>query len=128
MKKYVLFEDLNEEERKYNRISYKRLVNRLFDDMILCNEIARVRYDNMEVVAGSDYDEETEEYKEIYQYFIVDGHFNEDLLQEVGDELGVVYYDNELDIYILGVDHYGTGWDYVMTDIEPTENIDEADL
>lgn len=107
MKKYVLLKNLNEYEREHNRISYRRLVERLFDDMILCNNIAK-DFDELEIVAGSDYDEEAEEYTEIYQYFIVNGSFDEDLLRKVGDELGVVYYHTKLEVYVLGVTHFGT--------------------
>jgi hypothetical protein len=118
-------ENLNEYEKEHNKISYKTLVERYFDNMILCNNIAN-NYEDLEVVAGSDYDEEEDTYKDIYQYFIVDGCFNEEDLQKVGEELGVVYYNSNLDLYILGVDHFGTGWDYVLTDIEPTENLSES--
>ena len=125
MKMYVNFENLNDYEKEHNRISYKRLVERYFNNMILCNNIAN-NYEDLEIVAGSDYDEEEDTYKDIYQYFIVDGCFDEEALQKVGEELGVVYYDSNLDLYILGVDHLGTSWDYVLTDIEPTENYEES--
>lgn len=125
MKMYVNFENLNDYEKEHNRISYKRLVERYFNNMILCNNIAN-NYEDLEIVAGSDYDEEEGTYKDIYQYFIVDGCFDEEDLQKVGEELGVVYYNSNLDLYILGVDHLGTSWDYVLTDIEPTENLNES--
>lgn len=125
MKMYVNFKDLNDYEKENNRISYKRLVERYFDNMILCNNIVN-NYEDLEIVAGSDYDEEEGTYKDIYQYFIVDGCFNDEALQKVGEELGVVYYNSNLDIYILGVDHLGTSWDYVLTDIEPTEDYEES--
>lgn len=127
MKKYVRFENLNEYERENNRISYKRLVERFFDSMILCNKMGE-RYEHLEVVAGTDYDEENDYYYDIYQYYIVDGCFDEDILAKVGDELGVVYYDDELEVYVLGVQHFGTSWGYVLTDIKPTEDLDEADI
>jgi hypothetical protein len=125
MKMYVNMENLNEYEKEHNKISYKTLVERYFDNMILCNNIAN-NYEDLEVIAGSDYDEEEDTYKDIYQYFIVDGCFDEEDLQKVGEELGVVYYNSNLDLYILGVDHFGTSWDYVLTDIEPTENLNES--
>ena len=125
MKMYVNFENLNDYEREHNKISYKKLVERYFDNMILCNNVAN-NYEDLEIVAGSDYDEEEDTYKDIYQYFIVDGCFDEEDLQKVGEELGVVYYNSNLDLYILGVDHLGTSWDYVLTDIEPTEDYEES--
>lgn len=126
LKMYVNMEDLNEYEKKHNRISYKRLVERYFQNMILCNNIVYNFDENIEIVAGTDYDEENEENIDIYQYFIVDGYFDEDDLQKIGNELGVVYYDNKLELYILGVTHFGTSWDYVLTDIEPTNNLNES--
>ena len=29
----------------------------------------------------------------------------------------IVYYNEELDMYVWGITHYGTSWDYVLTDI-----------
>ena len=52
--------------------------------------------------------------QEIYQWYIVsDG--GAELLQVWTDE--VLYYHEELDIYLWGVTHWGTSWDYVLTDI-----------
>ena len=132
-------EELNEYEKENNKISFKRLVNKLFTDMILCNDITKLFYadingkyiePNTEI--GTDYDEENEEYVNIYQYFIVDfSGYTYNLFEKYNEQLGnefILYYIDELDIYILGVTHLGTGWDYVLTDIEPTTNLDEADL
>ena len=30
----------------------------------------------------------------------------------------IVFYNEKLDLYIWGVTHYGTGWDYVLTDVK----------
>lgn len=64
----------------------------------------------------SDYDEESEEYNkpEIYQYYIVDDRGAE-ILQEFDE---IVFYNEELDMYIWGVTHWGTSWDYVLTNIK----------
>lgn len=66
-----------------------------------------------ETVSGEDYNEESDTYAEIYQYYIVDEQGAE-ILQEVGE---IVYYNEALDLYIWGVTHYGTAWDYVLTNI-----------
>lgn len=132
-------EELNEYEKEQNKISFKRLVNKLFTDMILCNDITKIFYADIngnyiepEYIIGTDYNEENEEYLDVYQYFIVDfSSYTYDLFEKYKKQLGeefILYYINELDIYILGVTHFGTGWDYVLTDIEPTTNLDEADL
>lgn len=132
-------EELNEYEKKNNKISFKRLINKLFTDMILCNDITKIFYADIngnyvepEYIIGTDYDEENEEYLDVYQYFIVDfSNYTYSLFEEYKEQLKkefILYYISELDIYILGITHFGTGWDYVLTDIEPTINLDEADL
>ena len=51
---------------------------------------------------------------DIYQWYIVD-YNGATILQKVGE---VVYYNDELNMYVWGVTHYGTIWDYVLTDIK----------
>lgn len=53
-------------------------------------------------------------YSEIFQYFIISNNGAE-ILKEYTDE--IVMYNSELDMYVWGVTHYGTSWDYVLTDI-----------
>ena len=83
-------------------------------DAILNNNIIE-KTDDWEIVNGLDYDEETDDYKEIYQYFII-SESGFETLSDCTDEL--VYYSEELDIYLWGIDHLGTSWDYVLTDIK----------
>ena len=56
-------------------------------------------------------------YPEIYQYYIVDDKGAE-ILQEAEE---TVYYNSELGMYLWGVTHYGTSWDYVLTNIKIEE-------
>ena len=51
---------------------------------------------------------------EVFQYYIVDG-WGAQLLQELNE---IVYYNETLDMYLWGVTHYGTSWDYVLTSIK----------
>lgn len=51
---------------------------------------------------------------EVFQWFIVDD-WGARLLQDIDE---VVYYNEKLDMYLWGVTHYGTSWDYVLTSIE----------
>lgn len=44
---------------------------------------------------------------------IADGY---EFLAEYTDE--IVFYNEKLDVYIWGITHYGTSWDYVLTDIK----------
>ena len=56
-----------------------------------------------------------EEYQdEVFQWFIVDD-FGAELLQKINE---IVYYNEEMDMYVWGVTHWGTAWNHVLTDIE----------
>lgn len=59
--------------------------------------------------------ENQENYIEIYQYYIISdsGAY---ILKEWTNE--IVFYNEELDMYVWGVTHFGTSWDYVLTDIK----------
>lgn len=61
-------------------------------------------------------------YSEIFQYFIISDNGAE-ILKEYTDE--IVLYNSELDMYVWGVTHYGTSWDYVLTDIPCGESEEE---
>lgn len=59
--------------------------------------------------------EEQDNQQEIFQYYIIDDKLAE-ILQEWTDE--IVYYIPLLDVYVWGVTHWGTSWDYVLTNIK----------
>ena len=50
---------------------------------------------------------------DVYQWYIVSDN-GADILQRVNE---IVYYNEELDMYLWGVTHFGTSWTYVLTDI-----------
>jgi len=126
--------ELNEYERENKRISYKRLINYLFTDLILCNDIEKLfnaeingEYNEILPEIGADYDSERDEYAEIYQYFIVDfPAFNYDFMKKYCNDEIILYYSDLLDLYILGVDHLGTSWDYVLTGFEYTTDYENS--
>lgn len=61
---------------------------------------------------------EQDDLPEIYQYYIIsDSGYN--ILKYHTNE--IVYYIDSLDVYIWGVTHWGTSWDYVLTDIKIEE-------
>lgn len=77
-----------------------------------------------------DYEEENEEEKiikepEIFQWYIVSDS-GAQIIQDYTNE--ILYYHDELDIYLWGVTHWGTGWDYVLTDIPCNCGYDSKDL
>ena len=118
MYRWIKKEDLNDYELQNNRLSYKNL---FYDDdsLILCNNIIE-DYEELELLSGYEYDENTDEYAEIYQYYIIDDDTAK-RLQEINE---IVYYHNRLDIYILGVTHFGTSWSYVLTDLKLVNDSD----
>ena len=96
------------------RIDYRTLASAF--PHILCNDIiARTDRDSWECVNGCEYDEEAEEFHEIFQYYIISAQ-GASILEELTDE--IVFYNFELDLYVWGVTHFGTSWDYVLTDIK----------
>lgn len=129
IKMYVNMEDLNEEEKRRNKISYRRLINRISNNIWLFNNAPKLSEYDFEFVLNSDYDEENDEYFYIYQYYLIDT--NPYLIEKLNDikckDL-IIAWSEPLEEYVLFVDHFGTSWDYIMTDIEPTTNYDEADL
>lgn len=58
------------------------------------------------------------EIPEVYQWYIVSSNAV-DILSWNNE---IVFYNDDLDLYLWGVTHYGTGWDYVLTDIRYDEN------
>lgn len=57
--------------------------------------------------------ESEQEEVEVYQWFIVDD-WGARLLQDINE---IVYYNEKLDMYLWGVQRYGTSWNYVLTSI-----------
>lgn len=78
------------------------------DMEILKKEIEEAREQIAELEQEQDYQ------PEVYQWYIVsDG--GAQILEEFGE---ILYYNEELDMYLWGVTHYGTAWAYVLTDIK----------
>lgn len=81
-----------------------------------------------ELVNGLDFDYEEEEIieePEVFQWYIVSDS-GAQIIQDYTNE--ILYYHDELDIYLWGVTHWGTGWDYVLTDIPCNCGYDSKDL
>lgn len=90
-------------------------LSKIVGDSILNNNIfAFAGYENWELENGLE-ENEYGDYHEIYQYYIVD-YSGARFLTDYTDE--IVYYHPTLDIYLWGITHWGTSWDYVLTDIK----------
>lgn len=59
--------------------------------------------------------EEADYIPEIFQWYIISDSGADLLMRETSE---IVYYNEELDMYLWGVTHYGTSWDYVLTNIK----------
>ena len=100
-------------ELKEKRTNYKDMIDFCCDSMILNNDVIRElskRDFSFDIFCGVDYDEENDTYKDIFQYYIISS-CDAERLAEYTNEL--VKYNEELDLYLLCVDHFGTSWDYV---------------
>ena len=61
---------------------------------------------------------------EVYQYFHIDrDSFN--ILRDYGE---LVWYNEELEKYMWGVTHYGTGWRGIYDTVFPKQNKDRYEL
>lgn len=65
-----------------------------------------------EKIRDLEYDQEYQ--PEIFQYYIVSGSGAEIIQEYTNDPL---FYIPVLDCYVWGVTHWGTSWDYVLTDV-----------
>ena len=108
---------------KAERTTYRDMIDFCCDNMILNNEIIPELMNKgfyFELENGCDYEEESEEYFDVFQYFII-GQQDAERLEEYTNEL--VYYCEELDIYLLGVCHFGTPWNGVSANWK--DNVEE---
>ena len=82
---------------------------------VLCNSVLSVgNFDDWEIINGTDYDDYGD-YKEYFQYYIISAQ-GAVILKDYTNE--TVWYNDNYGLYVWGVTHYGTSWDYVLTDIE----------
>lgn len=57
---------------------------------------------------------EQDKLPEVFQWYIIDDN-GARICKEFNE---IVYYNEELDMYLWGVTHWGTSWDYVLTNIK----------
>ena len=121
--KYFCGNEISEYGQKHNRLDYATFAKAF--DAVLNNNIFNMGWNignGWELINGFDYDEETEEAQEVFQWFIVSDN-GAQMIQDYTDE--ILYYHEELDIYLWGVTHWGTSWDYVLMDIPCNCGYDE---
>ena len=100
--------EVSEEGKKNMRVDYGTLAKAF--NAVLCNNITE--FGTLTYESGGCDDGY---YHEIFQWYII-SYGGAELLMDCTNEL--VYYHEELEVYVWGVTHFGTSWDYVLTDIE----------
>lgn len=134
---------MGEYEKEKGYASYRTLVNYFIGDCVLCNNIIdidesvydniengcyyRNRFTNEEATEEQYYEDKEDiielEYKDIYQYFICDvGSYDKQQALKSGL---VLSHSELLDCDILCVDHLGTSWDYVLSDVKLFDNYED---
>lgn len=113
--KYFCGNEISAYGQEHNRLDYATFAKAF--DAVMNNNIFNMGWsigNGWELINGSDYDEENDEYTEVFQWFIVSDN-GAQMIQDYTDE--ILYYHEELDIYLWGVTHWGTSWNYVLMDI-----------
>lgn len=134
--------DMGEYEKEQGYASYRTIVKRFIGDLVLCNNIVNIDdsiYDNMQNgfhYVDDEGNERTEEeyqndttwtidieYDDIYQYYLCNvSQFDKEQALKAGL---ILSYSDMLDCDVLCVNHYGTSWDYVLTDAKLFDNREE---
>lgn len=110
---YFYGHEVSEYGKKHGYIDYRTLSKSF--DAVLNNDIMQKTCGTCgewEQVNGFTSDEDGAQ--EIFQLYIID-EAGARILQELTDE--ILYYNDFLDMYVWGITHYGTSWDYVLTSI-----------
>lgn len=98
--------------------TYSIAVHWLRPDLILCNNISEIDpsvVDNARFSFYAEAEEETE--TEIYQWYLTSLSLDEVEWAEKNFPDIKFTFSSMLDCFVLCVDHFGTGWDYVPTSI-----------
>ena len=106
-------EEIEKLENKLDKLDYK--LSSLDDDE---EEIRNINSEIKEVQERIEELREEEENsigQEIYQYYIVSDKGAEIIQAYTNDPL---FYNEELDMHVWGITHWGTSWDYVLTDVK----------
>lgn len=146
MRGLLKLDSMGEYEKEQGYASYRTIVERFIGDIVLCNNIVQVdssvldnmEYDVIETYYNGNGEEITEEeyYEdenayterntpEIFQWYLCNvTEWEKDNLKEMGI---IMSYSNLLECDVLCVDHYGTSWDYVLTDVKLFDNYEELE-
>lgn len=138
------WEKMGKYEKEQGFASYRTIVDHYIGDIVLCNNIVEVDqsvYDNL-IIEEKYYNENDEEIteeeyynddnaycdssvSEIYQYYLCNiSNYDKEQCKKAGL---ILSYSDMLDCDVLCVDHYGTSWDYVLTEVKLFDNYEELE-
>ena len=115
--------NMNSYELEKKKASYRTIINIYIDDLVLCNNILNVDESVLYNANIDLYDDENDNYIDIYQYFLCNiSDYKKEQLTNAGI---ILSYSDLLDCDVLLVDHFGTSWDYVLTDVAIVDNYED---
>lgn len=85
--------------------------------LVLCNNIAEVDESIFDNMRFDYYDEETDTYTEIFQWYLT--NYTENEVEYLEETFGLLFtYSDKLDCFVLCVDHFGTMWRGVPCEVK----------
>ena len=114
--------EVSEMAREENRLDYATMTKWCADGaMVFLNVSPWKMAEDWEKQTERDFDcfadaeeqDEDEADEEVFQWFIIDENSAEFFVHYTNE---LIYYSDSLDMYILGVTHFGTAWRCVMTE------------
>lgn len=94
--------------------TYNIATHWLQNSYILCNDVAKE--ETFWCNCRFDLEDEDGAYKEIYQFYLTDASLSE--VEWLEETFGLLFsYSDNLDLFVLCVDHFGTGWTHVMQEV-----------
>ncbi len=106
--------ELNEKEEELS-VALSNMIDEGKDDSKEYQEIEKERNEIVTQIENLEEEQEQSYNQEIFQYFIVSDQGVEMIKQYTDDPL---FYNETLDMYVWGITHFGTSWNYVLTDVK----------
>lgn len=117
--KYFCGNEISAYGQEHNRLDYATFAKAFY--AVLNNSIFDTGWNIGSGWESVNYSDDEEE-REIFQWFIVSDD-GAQMIKDYTDE--ILYYHEDLDIYLWGVTHLGTSWDHVLMDIPCNCGYDE---
>lgn len=111
-----------------NSIMEELAKNNLYFELY-CGDVVEYIDNNGDIITSEqadklNYDEYESQDKDFYQYYIISKQGTERLSKYTNE---VVLYNEELDLYLLAVDHFGTGWRCMPANWKELDEINEEE-